>query len=196
MIDRSSIKKALLEIFSIVLAVLLALGVSEWQEDRRDSKLAAIALENVRTELESNRTTLETIHQNNTKTIEAAKLDDESEQDGEDQQFIPGIQVRSAAWNAFLSAGISNYVDYDLVVALSSAYAIQDVYKQTGLSLVEASMSISAMATVQKVDVDSQSFQEQFMIYFEMILRMETALLEGYSDVLVLIDEKKKKRNL
>ena len=193
MIDRSSIKKALLEIFSIVLAVLLALGVSEWQEDRRESELAAIALENVRTELESNRTTLEVIHKNNTKTIAAAKLDDESEQDGEDQQFIPGIQMRSAAWSAFLSAGISNYIDYDLVVALSNAYAIQGVYKQTGLSLVEASMSISAMATVQKVDVDSQSFQEQFMSYFEMILAMEASLLEGYGDVLVLIDKKKEK---
>ena len=72
MTDRSSIKKALLEIFSIVLAVLLALGVSEWQEDRRESELAAIALENVRMELESNRTTLEVIHENNTKTIDAA----------------------------------------------------------------------------------------------------------------------------
>ena len=191
--DRSSIKKTLLEIFSIVLAVLLALGVSEWQEDRRESELAAIALENVRIELESNRTALETIHRNNTKTIEAAKLDDESAQDGEDRQFIPGIQVSSAAWSAFLSAGISNYIDYDLVVALSNAYAIQGVYKQTGLSLVEASMSISAMATVQKVDVDSQSFQEQFMSYFEMILRMEASLLEGYGDVLVLIDTKQEK---
>ena len=101
--------------------------------------------------------------------------------------------MRSVAWNTLLSAGISNYIDYDLVVALSNAYAIQGVYKQTGLSLVEASMSISAMATVQKVDVDSQSFQEQFMSYFEMILRMEASLLEGYGDVLVLIDTKQEK---
>ena len=49
-------------------------------------------------------------------------------------------------------------------------------------------MSISAMEIVQKVDVDSQAFQEQFMIYFEMILTMEASLLEGYGDVLVLID--------
>ena len=188
MIDSSSIKKALLEIFSIVLAVLLALGVSEWQEDRRESELAAIALGNVRMELESNRSVLEAIHQNNTKTVEAAKLDDASTQDGENQQFIPGVQVRSAAWNAFLSTGISNYIDYDLVVALSNAYAIQDVYKQTGLSLVEASMSISAMATVQNVDIDSQRFQEQFMSYFELILKMEASLLKSYSDVLDLLD--------
>ena len=193
MTDRSSIKKALLEIFSIVLAVLLALGVSEWQEDRRESELAAIALENVRMELESNRTTLEVIHENNTKTIDAAKLDDASTQDGEDQQFIPGIQVRSVAWNALLSAGISNHIDYDLVLALSNIYAIQGVYKQTGLSMVDASMTMSAMATVQQVEVDSQRFQEQFMGYFEMILRMEEALLEGYGDVLVLIEEKTEK---
>ena len=186
--DLSSIKKALLEIFSIVLGVLLALGVSEWQEDRRESELAAIALENVRIELESNRTTLEAIHQINTKTIEVARLDAESVQDGEDRQFIPGLQVSSAAWDAFLSAGISNYIDYDLVLALSNAYAGQGVYKQTGMLLVQASMNISVMATVQKVDVDEQVFQKQFMSYFEMILSMEESLLKGYGDVLNLLD--------
>ncbi|MFT6015833.1 MAG: hypothetical protein ACI809_001591, partial [Candidatus Azotimanducaceae bacterium] len=38
-----------MEVGSIALAALLALGVSEWQEDRQEKELARTALANVKT---------------------------------------------------------------------------------------------------------------------------------------------------
>ena len=49
-----SLKTILIEVFSIVLGVMLALGVSEWQQEREYAQLADTALANVARELESN----------------------------------------------------------------------------------------------------------------------------------------------
>ncbi len=49
---------------------------------------------------------------------------------------------------------------------------------------MEASMSMAAMATVNKTELDNEVFQEQFGSFFNMLLQMEEALLEGYEETL------------
>ena len=60
-----------LEVFSIVLGVLLALGFSEWADERQNQTLANSALLNIRREVVSNLDTLKIIHENNVQTIDA-----------------------------------------------------------------------------------------------------------------------------
>ena len=171
-----SIGSIILEVSSIVLGVLLALGVSEWQEQREKDELAKIALGNIHIELQANQIILSKIHDNNIETI---KLSANGE-DGEDALFIPGVQVRATAWDAMLSSGISSHVDYLLLLELSEVYSMQSIYRETGMKLVEASMSMSAMAAVNQVDVDNDHFMSQFLSYFQMLLLMEESLLKGY----------------
>ncbi len=185
--DTRSVKSILLEVFSIVLGVLLALAVSEWQEEREKAELAQLALVNIEQELGANLSLLTKIHTNNAETIaqaEAARSADDSEAVEESRQFIPGVQVRATAWQAMLSSGISTYVDYDLLLTLSELYSMQSIYRETGMQLVDTSMSMSAMATVNRTDIDNRVFQQQFSSYFSMMLQMEETLLTESAVVL------------
>jgi hypothetical protein len=175
-----SIRSMILEVSSIVLGVLLALGVSEWQEQREKDELATIALGNIHRELQANQVLLGKIHDNNILTMKLSTNDE----DGEENQFIPGVQVRSAAWETMLSSGISSHVNYLLLFELSEVYSMQSVYRETGMKLLDASMSMSAMAAVNQVDVDSDHFLSQFQNYFDMLLAMEERLLEIYENTL------------
>lgn len=180
-----SIRGILLEVFSIVLGVLLALAVSEWQQDREKDELAANALANVHNELRANQELLSALHASNKKTIELAAVEAAGDAEvDESLQFTPGVQVRATAWNALQSSGVSNHVDYDVLLDLSGVYSVQAVYRQTGTQLVDASMSIAAMATVSKTELDNRVFQQQFMPYFTMMLAMEEALLQAYAETL------------
>lgn len=178
-----SIKSIVLEVFSIVLGVLLALGVSEWQEQREKGQLAKIALGNIHIELQANQMFLRKIHDNNIETIKLSANGEEGE-DGENAQFIPGVQVRSTAWDAMLSSGISSHINYLLLLELSEVYSMQSIYRETGMKLLDASMSMSAMAAVNQVDVDNDHFLSQFLSYFQMVLVMEESLLKGYEAAL------------
>ena len=178
-----SIKTLLIEVFSIVLGVLLALGLSEWSEERQHRAQADIALANILLELESNETVLVAIHDNNTATITAMK--EASPDEEQNQNFIPGLQLQDTAWEAFLSTGLSNYANYDDVLALSHLYSIQNIYKQAGLQLVEASMQMSAFAVVQEKEIDDDQYLEQFLVYFEMLSAIEGQLLISYDEVAV-----------
>ncbi len=176
-----SVKSLIIEVLSIVLGVLLALGLSEWSEERQRHAQADIALTNILLELENNQAVLGAIHDNNTATIAAMK--EASPGDEQNLNFVPGLQLQETAWGAFLSTGLSNYADYDDVLALSQLYSIQDIYKQAGRQLVEASMHVSAYAVVQEKEIDDDQFQKQFLVYFEMSSAIEEQLLISYAEV-------------
>ncbi|MEP0202658.1 MAG: hypothetical protein ABJ084_00940 [Halioglobus sp.] len=180
-----AIKTILIEVFSIVLGVMLALGVSEWQQEREYAQLADTALANVAWELRSNLEVLTRIHENNVETIELSEAEtNDQSAPPEDRQFIPGVQVRSTAWDTLLSSGLANHIDYKLLLSLSEIYSSQGIYRQMGLQIVEASMSMAAMATVNRTELDNEIFQEQFSSYFNMLLQMEEVLLEGYEETI------------
>ena len=172
----------LVDSISIVFAVLLALAVDQWRESNSEQKQAAIALQNIRNELEANRKILELIHGNNAATVAAMSATDESTQE---QQFIPGGQLQATAWQTFLSTGVSNHVDYDTVLKLSATYSIQAVYKETGNQITSAAMNVAAYATVVGKEVQDEDFERQFRGYFEIMISIEATLLESYESTLV-----------
>ena len=176
-----------LEVFSIVLGVLLALGLSEWADDRENHRLAKSALLNISKEISSNLETLTLIHENNVQTVNAITAQSESNAD-ESQSFIPGIQLQETAWEAFLATGMSGYVNYDTILELSKMYAIQRVYKQTGTQMSESAMNATAYATALGTTVDERHFQEQFIGYFQLLTQIEVQLLDSYMDALDRID--------
>lgn len=182
-----SVKALFVEVISIVIGVLLALGLSEWSEERKYQTQAKVALENIAIEIRSNHKLLTAIHDNNLATLQAMHDGPESGE-GDDRNYIPGLQLRKTAWDALLSTGLSNYISYDKILILSEMYAIQDVYKQTGTQLVEATMTASAYATVLAQDVDNSQFQKQFGTFFEMLSGIETQLLIEYDNALTNVE--------
>ncbi len=186
MSERKSAATMALEVLSIVFGVLLALGVSEWAEEREKNELAEIALVNVTNELTYNLEVMVRVSENNQKTFELMKqnLDTELDDSEEDGQFIPGVQIRATAWEALLSSGIANYLDYSTLLALAEIYSMQSIYKEMGMKIVDASISMAAMATVSSVEIDNRQFQAQFFPTFSMLVEMEKSLLVSYQETL------------
>ena len=172
--------------------MLLALAVDEWREDRSQQQQAYAALMNISIELKDNQKVLKLIHENNVETVKLMTEDQESAgkpgQD-EDRNFIPGLQLRETAWETMLSTGISGYVDYDTILELSATYSMQRVYKDTGSKMTAAAMNVAAYATVLDREVENESFQRQFISYFEMLVGIEDTLLEFYQTSISQLDE-------
>lgn len=184
-----SFKALAIEVASIVVGVLLALGLSEWSEERKHREQAQIGLDNIASEVRLNHKILTAIHNNNIATLQAM---DGKQVSGADANlnFIPGLQLHETAWEAFLTTGLSNYANYDKVLVLSKMYAIQDIYKQIGGQLVAASMTVSAYATAQETEIDNNHFKKQFVVYFEMLSGIEAQLLLSYESAIADFDSK------
>lgn len=175
-----------LEVFSIVLGVLLALAVSDWQEQRNNEVRATTALANVRAELQNNLELLNIIYPNNSDVVEALSSGQES--NSEDASVVPGVQLRSSAWQTLGTTGLSNYVDYELLVGLSQLYSIIDVYRQTAYSFIRANMDMAATATALGSSVDNELFSQNFLTYFQMLVQIEAALIDAHQKAIESID--------
>lgn len=181
-----TLKQMAVEVFSIVLGVLLALAVSEWQESRNNREKAAVALANIRAELQNNLDLLEIIHPGNAEVVES--ISSEQSENPEDAKVIPGVQMRSSAWQTLATTGLSNFVEYDLLIKLSQLYAMIDVYKNTAYGFINASMSLAATATALDRPVDNDRYSENFLVYFQMIVQVEDALITAHEDAINAID--------
>lgn len=176
-----------LEVFSIVLGVLLALGVSEWQEKQNNTERAGIAVANVRAELESNLKLLEFILPNNTLAVEGIESGEEDGPDGD--MFIPGVQIRSSAWQTLGSTGLSHFVDYEMLIELSQLYSMIDVYRTTSYGFITSNMNMTATATALDTAVDNKRFSQNFLPYFQMLVQIEEALIDAHKNAISKIDE-------
>jgi hypothetical protein len=176
-----------LEVFSIVLGVLLALGVSEWQEKRNNTERAGVAVANVRAELESNLKLLETIHPNNAQVVESINSGEEDSQD--ENAFIPGVQIRSSAWQTLGSTGLVNFVDYEMLIELSQLYSMIDVYRTTSYTFISSNMNMAATATALGTAVDNKRFSQNFSTYFQTMVQIEEILIGAHKNAIRKIDE-------
>ena len=194
LLSRRSFSRAGLEALTIVIGVLAALAVSEWQESRHIQKRIQSALWNVRTELENNLEILEFVHSNNVTLIDQLAEDANSVE--QNSQFLPALQITESAWQTLGTTGLTGYVDFDLIVTLSETYSLVDVYRRSGYSLVDANLSILATATatsrsMKDID-DADLFAKNFASHFQLIVDVESALIAAHQGALAALDTRAK----
>ena len=195
LLSRRSLSRAGLEALTIVIGVLAALAVSEWQESRHIQERIQSALWNVRTELENNLEILEFVHSNNVTLIE--QLAEDANAVEENSQFLPALQITESAWQTLGTTGLTGYVDFDLIVTLSETYSLVDVYKRSGYSMVDANLSMVATATatgrsMKDID-DADLFAKNFASHFQLIVDVESALIAAHQGALAVLDTRAKK---
>ena len=186
-ISRLPVQKLLIEVFSIVLAVLLALGMNQWRETLANRALAQTALANIELELRSNQDLLVLLNENNRSVT--ASIHNEDVETESSAAFVPGLQLQEIAWNALLSTGVSSYVDYDTVLMLSKLYSVQEVYKELGTQIVQAELNSAAYAAAAGTTIDEQQKLEQFAGFLELLVAIEIELLQTYEITLVELDD-------
>ena len=195
LLSRRSFSRAGLEALTIVIGVLAALAVSEWQESRNIQERVQSALWNVRTELENNLEILEFVHSNNVTLVE--QLAEDADAVEQDSQFLPALQITESAWQTLGTTGLTGYVDFDLIVTLSETYSLVDVYRRSGYSMVDANLSMLATATatgrsMKDID-DADLFAKNFASHFQLIVDVESALIAAHQGALAALDTRAKK---
>ena len=98
----------LIEMLPIVLGVLLALGANEWNEQRIQENRANEALEKIALEIKQNQKFMQKLHENNSRIVDSI-VDGVS---GEDNQFVPGLQISDTAWDTMIATGVSEHIEY------------------------------------------------------------------------------------
>jgi hypothetical protein len=177
-----TLARASLEVFSIVLGVLLALAVSEWQENRNNQERTAAALRNVRAELARNLRILEIVHSNNVAVVD--RIADAPATQPQDEEFVPALQISDSAWETLGTTGLANFVEFDLMVTLSQTYSLMEVYRRAGYSLVDANMWVLAIATASREDAknidEAGLFATNFVDILQLIVSIEAALIDAH----------------
>jgi len=168
----------LIEIFTIVLGVMLALALNQWRENRNNDALVNIALENVLRELESNQEVLALIHENNTRVLDASAAD------SAEDSFIPGLQLQETAWETLQFTGVSVYVDYNTILVTSNAYSTQKLYKQIGTIMTGAAMNAAALSGTQAGNAGANNSNSAFRGYQQLLVDIEALLLSNYGEAL------------
>jgi hypothetical protein len=124
-----------IEIISIVLAVLLALAVDEWRENRANAQLARETLSRIIVELKLNVTELEDItkkHQAMHDQLEGMldKMQNKVDLSGIDFNFNIQLGVlHRSAWQTAIFTQAFRHMDFQVVQELSEIYEVHDFYK-------------------------------------------------------------------
>ncbi|MFW6083777.1 MAG: hypothetical protein ACODAA_01020 [Gemmatimonadota bacterium] len=136
------------EVFSIVLGVLLALGVNEWREARAEDELAERALAQIADEVDRSRQVVAERHPYHSAALDSLQsyAEDLDPQLGVDDvsrarlgfprggRFAP---LFSSAYEAARASGALAYVDYETLGLLSSIYEMQKTLTEQDDRVVE-----------------------------------------------------------
>ena len=138
---RDKVPEIILEAVSVVLAVLLALAVDAWREDRSNAREAERARRGVLEEIasnhrelasnrEDNRAVLDAVHQ----TLEAIEAD--PEKGGELSVDFSVSLLSSATWDTAKVTLSVHHLDFNWVARISKLYELQALYSRRQDELV------------------------------------------------------------
>ena len=166
----------LLEFLSVVIGVLIALAVDEWNEDRQNQNKADLALDNIRLELKDNLDILEYLHPNNLAVMSVVF---DSVQADTQQNFLPGIQLQETAWQTLMSTGVAAYIPYEELFQVSQIYTIQEIYKRSGNQILDSFVNSRSLFMALEKDLSDEEIFESNRSGLEMMMYLETNLLEA-----------------
>jgi len=125
--------KIAIEVSSVVLAVLLALGVDEWRENRKNEKLAKQAEYNIKKEIKVNIKRLEYISANYRKDIIIVDSLLNVCQNSKGEISLPVNNftlISNTVWETVKSTKTINHIELNTVLFYSTFYQLFDIYNQ------------------------------------------------------------------
>lgn len=145
----NSTAAVLIEMVLIVVSVLVALAVGEWNEDRANNRLATEVLERIVTELNRNAAELEEVHKKHQALHDALKKElDKMEKNGKFDKIEIALNLQlgafqRTAWQTALVTQAVRYIDFEVVQRLSAIYDIHELYKTQLNAALESLGSIN-----------------------------------------------------
>ncbi len=174
--------EALFEVGLIIFAVLVALGVDQYRENRQERQLAATALDRIETEIRSNRTGLLGVREDNVALL--ADLDAAVARYAAGEALgISGVRYEVSllglvAWETAQTTGAVQFIEFDTVSRISEVYRTQQLYLDRQDQIVTNIASIGGRGDELRQVLGS------IRGGLSITLKMECALLTEYGDLL------------
>lgn len=194
-----------LEIFSIVLAVLLALGVNEWREARNNQQLAKTALRSVAEEARSNRSILKkriAAHErlvDRLNNAQAAYFQGEPFADSLNSLDLGLFVMRRSAYESARASQALPHIDFAITNHLAktehiagSLEVFDNLIRQWSANMLE--LDPVSEGSVPSNDFSNVKFNANALVnlqnYSRELLRNERALLHRETELLQMIKAK------
>ncbi|MFY0628021.1 MAG: hypothetical protein JXR07_17115 [Reichenbachiella sp.] len=132
-----SIKKGVLEMLSIVFAVLLALGLTHWREEVNQQNTSNKALTNILVELHANKLELEGEFEELKKRIDSLVVLKGEIENGKGDKRNLGFNMpvlSNSAWKAANAMGAVDRFELQLLMDLSTLYRFQEMFQENGMA--------------------------------------------------------------
>ncbi len=181
---RNSIGRFGLELLSIFIAVVLAFGVNEWREARRNASLADTALEAIISEMHRNKAIVEQVLPGHEKVREVSSRATSIEMVSADSLFFMPIILRNTAWRTASESGAFSYMDYKDATAIAEIYTFQEAYASLTQSMMASSFDINNHDESKR---DAQLGVLRFMSFI--FVENEKELLKAYEKALSTLKE-------
>lgn len=183
------------EIISIVIGVLLALAVNEWNENRIRTARADEAIQNIINEIDSNIKFMGIVNINNKAVIESLNNESGEPSDiNKDESFVPGLQIQDTAWQTLQSTGVAEHIKYPTLYTLSKVYSLQDIYKNLSYQFIQNVANHRILLSVKEQSVTSSIDSKVFITDMQLIENVEGVLLDSYKKTLAQLKINRKKK--
>lgn len=179
---REKLPELLVEAVSVVFAVLLALAVDEWREDRSHKALAERARAGILEEIRGNEAELRISREKNRallRQVEEARLQIEQRRDASLQFNFRIALLSSAAWNTAQMTQAAGFLDFDWLRRVSNVYELQGVYVTSQAAVVDRISSISEI-----LEDDPRRMLAIISDRLQVTLGIQDSLLEEYGKIL------------
>ncbi|NOZ61568.1 MAG: hypothetical protein GXO74_07780 [Calditrichaeota bacterium] len=180
---KTSLNALLIEIFSIIIAVILGFVANEWRENFNNKAKAQSALHKIAAEIEQNRAQLQNKQKYYKKMISVLDSLTVTQQHEEAKiEAIPGWQgfnpplLSSSSYKTATTIGVFSFIDFDTADQISKVYQVQEVLQGIGI------MTINSLIAGQIKDYDSVKLI--FAIQLEIIKGLLTTSDRVLSDKL------------
>ncbi len=153
---RDKLPELLIEAGSVAFAVLLALFVDQWRENRSNIQLAERAEESIMAEVRNNLERLEAqaLARDSlvayTRDVRQALVDDEP-LESIDVNYTPALLARTA-WETAQVTRALHFIDYDKVARIGRIYEVQELYEEAESSVVRTLADIGQLNWDEPVD--------------------------------------------
>jgi hypothetical protein len=134
-LDRTTLKTLVIEVFSVVFAVLLALGLNNWWKEKSNERLGREALANIVMEMKNNMTDLDSAVVHLQIQLDSLILQEENYKNGIDSSLSFGYSQSLLSTTAWQTANITQavlHIDPEIIMEIASLYEVQKVYADFG----------------------------------------------------------------
>ncbi len=187
MADTSKIdfKKIAVEMFSIIFAVMLALGIEDWMQDRERDDRAALMMERITAEVQNNRDELKKAIADNNKFAEGLKKALRKE-NTIFEDVSPFIQmsagsINNSAWSSAQMTNVITYMPIETVGQLASLYDTQSYYTKFAQGFIQGFADYSV--GVQQPD-QMKMVTKKFITNLMIMNSLASNIVDGYDTFL------------